>query len=952
MADKQNGFLAEANRILSLKVVHRVNRLGGYGPASEVIYNAHPSGCPSVIVDNILNATATFMSNGSVGFTVKLKDGMDVKVLDSHFDPVEKREVGVPSTNLWLRLNRGKELKIVSLMNPAINFGCIPISTKIVKVGDPERAMWYCSAFKIFNSTFETAVKLSLVYTSKGPAIVRSAAIFNRGSTKINGQLWSYSSLHGTQKFVYNKEIWYDCGAPVTEKDIIMTARVPYSEIVQIKRLHSEYNNLTHIASTSDYSTFVGDTSISVLLPASVLKGEMVKGGAGTRINRFATAAIGASGFSFSLAPKKSADLQQYLLYIDNNAINEKYRMEAGHTEPTFSAMEKSFRKATGSLLKVTNINSEVYNIKAAKKDKAENYFPPFELQLPAEKAVSEYANSVWTGVKELYENCRAHGAKLADGIELGTRDRGQDMWPKMKEDPGRVRDDLVYALGFTYQTTDSFPKKDERPLTLKEKLHGMFPRQYPSSWNNRTIEIKNDNRPYTDSPLWLLNSLCMYIKETGDTDILFESVGTIKLTNPEKPEVSGIIGGERVLPIVKVIEEVLLCFKRHADDSPYGMAQILYGDWCDPIDMFGTSVVGDASTRGKGRGVQTRLSAHLFLTIVEVVDVLESRHIADSLRNNSLFVDLSVLKNFAAALRTNIIKWAYEDGPDSFNSGFLNCIHEFHLDGSVPNYKNGETGYTLGSLKNRDFDSINRRELNCQAYCIEMINTKRDWLPEVNNGGEIISKVLRTTDKLFFDEKLGLVMFTKPIANNQRSIELAGRMGVLPVGTAENGEYHHCQVMMHRYRLSIAGEVDTVWKQFKPMMSALRDESLCGPFETPSTSYVSDRDDPHYGKGMYFGLSGSVDWIVEIFQKIAGVSLNLHDPDKPDIEIAPILPSELKKEMVFKRIIHRKNSKGLYDKIALTVTVAPKRGKESGDNQTEIFSLEGKERVEIKLFV
>ena len=38
-------------------------------------------------------------------------------------------------------------------------------------------------------------------------------------------------------------------------------------------------------------------------------------------------------------------------------------------------------------------------------------------VSLPAQPAASDYANSVWTGVKDLYENCRAHGAKLAQGI-------------------------------------------------------------------------------------------------------------------------------------------------------------------------------------------------------------------------------------------------------------------------------------------------------------------------------------------------------------------------------------------------------------------------------------------------------------------------------------------------------------------------------------------------------
>ena len=40
-------FLAEAQRVLALKIDERANKLGGYGPNGEVIYDGHPSGCPS-----------------------------------------------------------------------------------------------------------------------------------------------------------------------------------------------------------------------------------------------------------------------------------------------------------------------------------------------------------------------------------------------------------------------------------------------------------------------------------------------------------------------------------------------------------------------------------------------------------------------------------------------------------------------------------------------------------------------------------------------------------------------------------------------------------------------------------------------------------------------------------------------------------------------------------------
>lgn len=207
------------------------------------------------------------------------------------------------------------------------------------------------------------------------------------------------------------------------------------------------------------------------------------------------------------------------------------------------------------------------------------------------------------------------------------------------------------------------------------------------------------------------------------------------------------------------------------------------------------------------------------------------------------------------------------------------------------------------------------------------------------------------------FDPKLGLRLFQPAISNNATAISLVGRMGVLPAGCAENGEYHHGQMMMHRFRALVPGEVDNAWRQFKPIVSAMRDESLAGPFEMPSTSYASDTADPHFGKGMYFGLSGSTDWIIEFFQHIAGIELNLHDERLPALRITPRLPEELGGALHFRRIIHAAKPGGGYRRIPLELTIK-KLGKDGKPNKItingksaaaiEVQSLAGLSRLEI----
>lgn len=498
-----------------------------------------------------------------------------------------------------------------------------------------------------------------------------------------------------------------------------------------------------------------------------------------------------------------------------------------------------------------------------------------------------------------------------------------------MKEDPGRVRADLVHAFGLIYVTCDKTPVvKPGRRLTLVEKLHGMFPRQYPSRWVDRSREVDNDNRPYADSPLWLLDSACRYLRETGDTTILSERVKSVTLTNPQDPVHSAMIGCDREFLFAEVMLEILESFQRMAQDSPYGLAQIMYGDWCDPVDMFGTFPVGDAASRGKGRGVQVRLSAHAFLCAVEVLDALSAPNLRAFVARNRLQDRLAGLKRFAHELRRNVVKWGWEDSRKrGFHAGFLSCIHELRRDGSVPDYAAGETGYTLGSMQRRDFDRENRRELCANAFGLAMLLTQRDYLTPIADSPDMVGKIVQMAKELFYDPKLGLLLFTRPIPNTPDALRLVGRMGMIPAGTAENGEYHHGQMFMHRFMQELPAEVEACYRHFLPMLSAMRDETLGGPFDTPSTSYASDRQDPHFGKGMYFGLSGSTDWIVDYFEALAGLRLNLADASRPDVVVAPRLPRAFQGAMTYRRILHVWNGKDGYRRVPLEIAIRHARG-------------------------
>jgi cellobiose phosphorylase len=912
-------FSKEAEQILALPIAHRVNSLGGYGPGGEVIYENHPVACPSTLVTTRGSAKSTFMSNGSVGFEVKLPNGMDVRVLKDSFDSTEKFEIGAASSNIWLSLAGVKQTVAASLINPANNQCCEPVSIRIVKLGDPGRAMWYCAEFAPEKGlSYTTAVKVSMVSSEQGPVLLREVFIKNTGKRALNGNVWTYYNLQGSQCFSYNKGTWYDSGIPVTPTELVVAATVPFSDIVQIKRISSVLGQgLKAVDATCDYTSFIGNSGALSAIPQCIKNGKLLPG-AGRKLNRFSTPTVAANQFALKLPAGKSAQVQQSLLYVTNEKLQDVFRKQSACAHPGYPRVSKAFLEAAKAMVKGAPDAARIAH--NARNSATELQRPAFELRLPKQGIISEYSKSVWTGVQELYENCRAHGAKLANGIELGTRDRGQDMWPKMKEDAGRVRADLVHAMSFMYVTVADGHRWNS-PLTRAEKLHGMFPRQYPSRWDDRSKEIMNDNRPYSDSPVWLIDSLNMYLRETGDIGILLEKVKTVRLTKPDTPEQSGLVGFDKEFSIAEVMLEIFECFQRHIEDSPYGMTQIMYGDWCDPVDMFGTSVVGDSATRGVGRGVQVRLSAHIFNCLVATIDAFECNRVRQALSGLKLGDRVNSLKKVASELRKSIVRVAWEAGAKGKPGAFLNCIHELNRDGSRPNYAKGEIGYTIGSLLGRDFDGAPRRELLTQAHCLPMLLTRRDYLEAIPGTEALVKDIFATTDKVMYDDTLGLRLFAPPISNDPVSRQRVGRMGLIPAGCAENGEYHHAQVMMHRYRMRAPGQADTAWAQFKRIVSATRDESLGGPFEMPCTSYASDAADPHFGKGMYFGLSGSTDWIVEVFQAVPGVELNLHDDELPAVKVTPNLPKEVNETLTFRRIIHRAVKDG-YQRIPLTVDI------------------------------
>lgn len=890
----------QARRILDLEIQSPVNEFGGYGPEGEVIYSKSLRGCPGVFMDEKGGHTLSVQSNGSTEFKTHA-EGKEIFVLRGSFDPVLKREKGVPSQNLWFRTEEGQ---VQSLINPVLRQTG---EHRVVKTPTPDRSIW----FTYRSETLGSAVKLTLRNTACGPVLVRECLLFNRGQTPLKGQLWSCFHLHGTQFFSYNKDNWYDTGLPLSTHETVVACPVPFTSISQIKRLSSQWSGLEPLGATCDYESFVGDCGASALFPQAVLEGHILPQGAGERLNRFSTPTLAAGGFAVDLKPGDCAILRQTLLYIEDAKLVAAFRELASTDDPSYQASMAAFKSAAASLAEATDSAIQATAEQPGEQAPAAN--AGFHLECEAFPAVAEYANSLWATVFELYENCRAHGAKLADGIEIGMRDRAQDMWVKVRQDPARVRTDLVHALSLMIWTSPEEPKPGTR-MTLVEKLHGTFPRQYPSRWLDRTQAVANDNRPYADSSLWLLNALCRYIKQTGDSSILGEPVPGVELITPDDPVNSSMRGRPSMSTIAAVVAAVFENLRRSMDDSPYGMIQVLYGDWCDPVDMFGSREVGNPATRGQGRGVNARLSAHAVETIIETLDILEIPALADCPWIKAIRPNIERAKETANRLRKNTLRWAWE------GDNFVDSIHEYRVDGSVPNSAAGESGYTFGSAYGRDFDGMNRHVATANAYGLKMLILERGYLEPVSGVSSMVEAILKNADAAW-DKQRGLPLVDTPVPNNALALKCVGRMGMLPPGTAENGEYHHGQIFMHSFRSLVPGELENSFRRLAPVLSVNRhDGSLGGPFDSPANSYACDRDDPHFGMGMNFGLSGSTAWLIEYFERLAGLEVDLSDPTAPHLRVTHPLPSFLQGSLDYKREVYVCGADGTFKCIPVTL--------------------------------
>lgn len=224
---------------------------------------------------------------------------------------------------------------------------------------------------------------------------------------------------------------------------------------------------------------------------------------------------------------------------------------------------------------------------------------------LAFEENVKQMRNSLLTknGVDKAFQDMQTFYKKFVsssmvacDDLEL---ERNYNVWLKYQSknasqwvralDQFGYRDVLQDLLG----TIVSYPEmaKTYLPVILKYQLpQGNAIRQF---YKYENTSAPNDERLFGDSALWIIDTLCTYLEETGDKSILkikvpFYDIRTHQVNHRNKATIYE--------HAIRAIEYV------YTERGQKGLAKVGYGDWNDAIDALSK----------EGKGVSIMLSCLL----------------------------------------------------------------------------------------------------------------------------------------------------------------------------------------------------------------------------------------------------------------------------------------------------------------------------------------------------
>ncbi len=291
---------------------------------------------------------------------------------------------------------------------------------------------------------------------------------------------------------------------------------------------------------------------------------------------------VGAQQIDLDLKPGASEEFSFVLAYIEQDAVAPKF------VKP--GVMDKSKGKA---LLAKYSSSAAVAKAFAELRGFWEGLLSGFQADCPDEHA-SRMVNT-WNQYQCMTTFNLSRSASLFEtgiGRGMGFRDSNQDILGFVHMIPERARQRILDIAGT--QLSDGTCYHQYQPLTKKGNA-----------------DIGGD---FYDDHLWLVLSVCSYIKETGDASILDEPVGYAD------------VPGSRDTILHHLETSIAYTLKKR---GPHGLPLIGHADWndCLYLNCFATEPNDSFQTAGdvKGSQAESVMIAGLFLYAAREMDGLYS---------------------------------------------------------------------------------------------------------------------------------------------------------------------------------------------------------------------------------------------------------------------------------------------------------------------------------------
>ncbi len=341
----------------------------------------------------------------------------------------------------------------------------------------------------------------------------------------------------------------------------------------------------------------------------------------------------------------------------------------------------------------------------------------------------------------------------------------------------------------------------------------GRFPRQYSMPPAPNEIPVL-DLREFVDQGLWVIDTLYRYVAYTGDLSLLSEECGFYRYEGRR-----AFLSKQRST----VLDHVgrIVSFFRANTDAQTGCLHALYGDWNDALDGLGVSRDGSAAF---GTGVSVMATEQLCLAYRE----LGRLYAAAGEPEPVPFAEL------ADETEANLRKYALQQDGEG-----LRILHGWGDDRS----------YFVGSRT--DGDGVDRMGLTANAFWVIGGLYEKD--PRIK------ADILRAYDRL--DSKYGLRTFDKPFAPGAYGM---GRIGNLPVGTAENCATYVHAALFGIWSLFLMGEGERAWEQLVKVLPLLHKNISTSPF-VMSNSYSLNEEYGMDGESMSDWYTGSANVLIKV---------------------------------------------------------------------------------------